>query len=88
MDTGRGVAKSLSEVSVPLLVFCGRCSMYVCLCSALTENDIKLRLRAGESLAEIKRRTGAGDNCGNCDNHIRKMARQYSVVHKERRKAG
>ena len=59
--------------------------MYVCLCSALTENDIKLRLQAGESLTELKRRTGAGDNCGSCDAHIREMAQRYGA--KERRKA-
>ena len=60
--------------------------MYVCLCSALTENEIKLRLQAGESLTELKRRTGAGDTCGSCDAHIRGMAQRYGV--KERRKAG
>ena len=62
--------------------------MYICLCSALTENDIRLRLQAGESLADIKRRTGAGDNCGSCDAHIREMARRYGVSPKEGRKAG
>ncbi len=62
--------------------------MYVCLCSALTENDIRLRLQGGESLAELKCRTGAGDSCGSCDAHIREMARRYSVPRKESRKAG
>ena len=62
--------------------------MYVCLCAALTENDIRLRLQSGESLAEIKRRTGAGDNCGSCDAYIREMAQRHGVPRKEVRKTG
>ena len=62
--------------------------MYVCLCSALTESDIRLRLQSGESLTEIKRCTGAGDNCGSCDVHIREMAQRYGVPRKEARKTG
>ena len=62
--------------------------MYICLCAALTENDVRQRLQAGESLADLKRRTGAGDNCGSCDAHIREMAKRYKVSPKENRKAG
>ena len=62
--------------------------MYVCLCSALTEDDIRLCLQGGVSLAELKRRTGAGDNCGSCDAHLREMARRYGMTCKKNRKAG
>lgn len=62
--------------------------MYVCLCFALTENDIKLCLQGGASLAELKRRTGAGNNCGSCDAHIREMVKRYGMRRKDTRKAG
>ena len=52
--------------------------MYVCLCSALTESDIKERLQAGETLEELKRRTRAGEGCGSCDQQLKCLARQYS----------
>ena len=41
--------------------------MYVCLCNAVTEADIRNAASAGcGSMAELTMRTGAGACCGSC----------------------
>lgn len=41
--------------------------MYVCLCNAVTETDIRNAATAGcASMAELTMRTGAGACCGSC----------------------
>lgn len=59
--------------------------MYVCLCSALTESILKQRLEAGETLAELKRRTRAGHGCGSCDPQIEELAKRYAAKQARRR---
>ena len=41
--------------------------MYVCICNAVTDHDIRQAAEAGcTSLAELTMRTGAGSCCGSC----------------------
>ncbi|MGS0827056.1 bacterioferritin-associated ferredoxin [Shewanella sp. 0m-8] len=47
--------------------------MYVCLCHAITDTQIKEAVSQGDSsLADVKRRLGVADQCGKCT----KMATQ------------
>ncbi|MFT5235393.1 MAG: bacterioferritin-associated ferredoxin [Shewanella sp.] len=41
--------------------------MYVCLCHAVTDSQIKEAVNQGDSsLNDVKRRLGVGDQCGKC----------------------
>ena len=41
--------------------------MYVCICNAVTDKDIRQAAAAGcASMAELTMRTGAGSCCGSC----------------------
>ncbi|QYJ90559.1 MULTISPECIES: bacterioferritin-associated ferredoxin [Shewanella] len=41
--------------------------MYVCLCHAITDKQIKEAVDQGDmSLADVKRRLGVGNQCGKC----------------------
>ena len=41
--------------------------MYVCLCHAITDTQIKEAVSQGDmSLADVKKRLGAADQCGKC----------------------
>ncbi len=41
--------------------------MYVCVCNAVTESDIRNAVDDGvHSLAQLRRTTGCTDNCGCC----------------------
>ncbi len=40
--------------------------MYVCICMAVTEKDIRDAAASGFSAAEIMEQTGAGTRCGTC----------------------
>ncbi|NRD75379.1 bacterioferritin-associated ferredoxin [Shewanella sp. VB17] len=41
--------------------------MYVCLCHAVTDSQIKNAVIQGDSsLADVKKRLGVGDQCGKC----------------------
>ncbi len=41
--------------------------MYVCICMAVTEKDIRDAVASGlDSTAEIMEKTGAGTRCGTC----------------------
>lgn len=43
--------------------------MYVCLCHAVTDTQIKDAVIQGDcSLADVKKRLGVGDQCGKCVN--------------------
>jgi len=47
--------------------------MYVCLCHAVTDSQIKEAVNQGDtSLSDLKKRLGVGDQCGKCT----KMASQ------------
>jgi bacterioferritin-associated ferredoxin len=41
--------------------------MYVCLCHAITDKQIKQAVKQGDcSLADVKKRLGVADQCGKC----------------------
>ncbi|MDB2387210.1 bacterioferritin-associated ferredoxin [Shewanella sp.] len=41
--------------------------MYVCLCHAITDTQIKEAVSQGDtSIAQVKKRLGVGDQCGKC----------------------
>ncbi|GGP78215.1 MULTISPECIES: bacterioferritin-associated ferredoxin [Shewanella] len=41
--------------------------MYVCLCHAITDSQIKAAVSLGDSsLADVKKRLGVADQCGKC----------------------
>lgn len=46
--------------------------MYVCICNAVTDRSIREAAREGAtSFAELQRRTGCSDCCGNCEDLAR-----------------
>lgn len=45
--------------------------MYVCICEAVTEDEIRAAVDAGaRSVDDVAERTGAGTNCGICREHL------------------
>ncbi|WP_375485075.1 bacterioferritin-associated ferredoxin [uncultured Jatrophihabitans sp.] len=45
--------------------------MFVCICHAVTDEQVHDALDAGAmSVAEIGRATGAGSSCGSCHDHV------------------
>lgn len=56
-------------------------TMYVCICNAVTEDDIRQAADAGcGSIAEMTMRTGAGANCGSCLELVAEMLDQSRAV--------
>ncbi len=48
--------------------------MYVCVCEAVTENEVKAEIALGaSSVDEIGARCGAGASCGMCHDRIKAL---------------
>lgn len=48
--------------------------MYVCLCEAVTENEVNAEIALGaRTIEEIGERCGAGTGCGMCHDRIRSL---------------
>jgi bacterioferritin-associated ferredoxin len=48
--------------------------MYVCICRAVTDKQVKSTLEAGATtVAEVTRACGAGGDCGGCEGAIEDM---------------
>ena len=48
--------------------------MYICLCNAVTDHDIRREAADGvHSFAELQERTGCSDCCGCCEHEARAM---------------
>ncbi|HXD38742.1 MAG TPA: (2Fe-2S)-binding protein [Rhodanobacter sp.] len=46
--------------------------MYICLCNAVTDHDIRREAADGvQSFAEVQARTGCSDCCGCCEDEAR-----------------
>ncbi|TNY25949.1 (2Fe-2S)-binding protein [Fulvimonas soli] len=46
--------------------------MYICLCNAVTDHDIRRAVADGtRSFAELQGRTGCSDCCGTCESEAR-----------------
>ena len=49
--------------------------MYVCVCKAISESDIK-NMEGNPSLKEIQERTSAGLQCGLCLSRLKEIVRE------------
>ena len=48
--------------------------MYVCICKAITDQDIRQAVASGvEDLASIQTHLGAATNCGACTEHAQEV---------------
>jgi bacterioferritin-associated ferredoxin len=48
--------------------------MYICLCNAVTDHDIRREVADGvHSFAELQARTGCSDCCGCCEREAREV---------------
>ena len=48
--------------------------MYVCICNAVTDRDIRAAAQAGvTSFAQLQASTGCSDCCGNCESLAREL---------------
>lgn len=51
--------------------------MYVCICNAVTDRDIRRAARAGASnLADLKNSLGVATHCGRCASHACAVLRE------------
>jgi len=51
--------------------------MYVCICRAITDNQIREEVRQGAStLREVGQRLGVASQCGKCGKHARSVIRE------------
>jgi bacterioferritin-associated ferredoxin len=50
--------------------------MYVCLCNALTERDVRAQTVGGASVAMIYQACGCQPQCGKCVPMVRQMLRE------------
>lgn len=48
--------------------------MYVCLCKAVTDSQIKASINGGaETYAEVRRELGVATQCGKCSQHAKSI---------------
>jgi len=60
-------------------------SMYVCICRAVTEQEIKAAIEGGaEDIAAVTRACRAGDDCGACHGTIDDMLEEHGCPGKRR----
>ena len=52
--------------------------MYICLCNALTDRDVRASCEGGCSVAMVYRSLGCEPQCGKCVPFIRQMLREQS----------
>ena len=50
--------------------------MYVCLCNALTDRDLRPHAVAGSSVSTVYRACGCQPQCGKCVPFVRQMLRE------------
>jgi bacterioferritin-associated ferredoxin len=51
--------------------------MYVCLCNAVSDTDIKEAVSSGADLADIQQQLGAGMGCGTCKEYTQQLVHQF-----------
>ena len=54
--------------------------MYVCLCNALTDREIRAHAGGGCSVAMVYRALGCEPQCGKCVPFVRQMVRQSTAA--------
>ncbi len=52
--------------------------MYVCLCKAVTQQQLQQAVADGRNYAEIRETLGVGTDCGCCGQLAKNMVRQHS----------
>ena len=58
--------------------------MYVCVCRAVSDKDIKkMNNKGGLKVRDIQRCTGAGTQCGACIKDLRKFCNTTNTAKKE-----
>jgi bacterioferritin-associated ferredoxin len=50
--------------------------MYICVCNAVTEREIRHCVRLGCTLADLRERLGVGTGCGKCKHATRQILRE------------
>lgn len=54
-------------------------SMYICICNAVTEQEIRLAIaRGAANLTRLRRDLGVGARCGKCKAHARGLVQEQS----------
>ncbi|MCT7357482.1 MAG: (2Fe-2S)-binding protein [Thalassobium sp.] len=51
--------------------------MYVCLCKAVTQQQIEQAVEQGDSYAQIRQKLGVGTDCGCCGQSAKQMVREH-----------
>lgn len=56
--------------------------MYVCVCSAVTEKDIRSAAADGcRSMRQLREELGVASQCGSCAKHAHKVLRDSAACH-------
>lgn len=56
--------------------------MYICVCNAVTENDIRRAVAGGcHSLKKLKHELGVATECGRCAHHARHVLHESAHRH-------
>ena len=54
--------------------------MYVCLCNALTDRDVRAQCDSGCSVAMVYRALGCQPRCGKCVPFVRRLLREEADI--------
>jgi bacterioferritin-associated ferredoxin len=54
--------------------------MYVCLCNALTDRDLRPHISDGSSVSMVYRACGCQPQCGKCVPFVREMVRRSAAA--------
>ncbi|MFY9178850.1 MAG: (2Fe-2S)-binding protein [Venatoribacter sp.] len=52
--------------------------MYVCLCKAVTSQQIQESVGEGHNYTQIREKLGVGTDCGQCGQCAKQLVREYS----------
>jgi bacterioferritin-associated ferredoxin len=55
--------------------------MYICVCNAVTEREIRHCARLGCSLDDLRERLGVCTNCGKCEHATKQILREERSAH-------
>ena len=56
--------------------------MYVCICNAVTDRDLRAAVQAGvRSFADVRASTGCSDCCGSCEDVARTVFEDAVAAH-------
>jgi len=59
-----------------------QCTMYVCVCKAVTDREIKKAAKRGAtSLTELREQLGVASCCGSCASHAQELINDVHYTH-------